>query len=416
MQSIKPYQQPGRQVYFATWRDAATGKRISRSLGTRDKNEAEAMTSQMMLLDQASAGPDSGMGMMVYDEVYELWYGKKRQIQAGLSREADRARIDELERELDKLKKELEIERGYRERYQALSKSIEGARLLASRSSPTLAGVREDYLLNVEPLSRKGMIHKTWFKRFSASLGEDKKLSDIKPAEIAAYIAADAAAHKKDLIRSKKARAVISRFFSWAAVNHGIINPMDQVAAPRLQAKRDIQWHSLEEIEAVLGGMDVYWRALIGTLAYAGLSAHEVRGLERKDLIENKGRRFLRVTPSTERGLKTHKRQRNVAISARLGPLLDAHLAEIGDESPYLFPSQVKTTLGKMWSADMLSHYFGLRLPEGMDALSLRRTFGSLLIRSGKSAEEVAAAMGNSAEMVTAHYGRILGGEVEIDF
>jgi hypothetical protein len=51
-----------------------------------------------------------------------------------------------------------------------------------------------------------------------------------------------------------------------------------------------------------------------------------------------------------------------------------------------------------------------------MNAKSLRRTFGSLLIRSGATEAQVAAAMGNTPSVVRAHYARILGGEVDVDF
>jgi integrase len=46
---------------------------------------------------------------------------------------------------------------------------------------------------------------------------------------------------------------------------------------------------------------------------------------------------------------------------------------------------------------------------------SLRRTFGSFLLRSGASVHEVSAAMGNSAEVVEEHYARILGSEVLVN-
>ena len=54
-------------------------------------------------------------------------------------------------------------------------------------------------------------------------------------------------------------------------------------------------------------------------------------------------------------------------------------------------------------------------LPSNMTALSLRRSFGSLLLRSGKTTSEVAAAMGNTPSMVEKHYARILGNEVNIN-
>lgn len=402
-QRISPYRQGGRKVYCATWRDAVSGKRVSRSLGTRDAGEARAICAQLILLDMAAARPDSAPARLVSAEIFRLWFGVDRQGDG-----ADQARLEDLQRELDAARRELEQERGYRDRYRALARSVEGKRVLALQNSPRLRDCQAAYFADVAKLARKGSAHKTWFKAFSAHLTPGKLLAEITPAEIAAFIDADAEG-KGELIRRQKTRAMISRFFSWAAIAHQLPNPMEQVATTRQQAARDIQWHSLAEIEAALACLPNYWRALIGCMAYAGLSAHEVRGLRSADLIEIRGRHFVRVTPNDGRGLKNHKRQRNVEISTRLSPLLDVHRP--GDA--YLFEGPDGRGA---WRADQLSRELSTRLPKGMDALSLRRSFGSLLIRSGKSAEEVAAAMGNSAEMVARHYGRILGGEVKIDF
>ena len=46
----------------------------------------------------------------------------------------------------------------------------------------------------------------------------------------------------------------------------------------------------------------------------------------------------------------------------------------------------------------------------------MRRTFGSLLIPSGKTEVEVAAAMGSTPAVVRSSYARILGAEVDVDF
>lgn len=55
-------------------------------------------------------------------------------------------------------------------------------------------------------------------------------------------------------------------------------------------------------------------------------------------------------------------------------------------------------------------------LPKGMNAASLRHSFGSLLLRSGKTYAQVAATMGNSEAVVMEHYARIQGREVEVNF
>lgn len=54
-------------------------------------------------------------------------------------------------------------------------------------------------------------------------------------------------------------------------------------------------------------------------------------------------------------------------------------------------------------------------LPAGMSASSLRRTFGSIRLRDGRTTPEVAAEMGNTEDVVRSNYARILGREVRPD-
>ena len=426
----QPFLSPGRHTYNAPVTDWQ-GKRSNKSLGTKDVSEARAICRELNDLAKSQLMPDDSALSLVSPIAYRLFYNEEKFIKlddssAPVTGPIDRGIANVMLAELVALRKQVKELQGFKDRYEALSNSIEGRRLKAEEVSPTMAAVAAAYALDVANLSRKGSLHKTWFKRFSVHVGTDCKISAITPGQIAEYIQLDAAKHPGETIRTKKTRALVSRFFHWAAINHGVPNPMDQVPAPRIQGTRDIAWHTIEEVEAVLGKLPTYWRGLVAVLAYAGLSAHELRGLRREDLHETKsqakakgkravkGLRFLRVTPHDKRSLKTSKRQRNVAISKRLAPILDAHLAELSQDSEYLFPAL--TGSGPMWKADTLTDCIGTWLPKGMTCLSLRRTFGSLLIRSGRTAEEVSAAMGNSPAMVHAHYARILGGEVEIDF
>jgi len=416
-QSISPYQPAGRVGFVCTF-FAPSGKRVTRGLGTKSRAQAKMICMELENLSESAPMPqDAQAAGLVSPTAWRIWFGEAAPEAPGMmgnTLEQLRTQVLGLNSALIEARLELETLRPYVQMYEDLSRSIEGQRAIAAKNSPTLGEVRADYERSVASLSRGGSLHKTFIRRFIEQLGEDRKLVSIKPGEIQAYIAEDAKKHPREAIRPKKVRALASKFFGWCAVNHSIPNPMDRVPSQRIQADKDIQWHSLEEIEAVIRTQNVYWKALIGTLAYAGLSAHELRGLESKDVIESSGRRFLRIAPTDERRLKTAKRRRNVEISKRLAVLIDAHIAAQG-ESRYLFPSSQRSR-GEMWTDDSLTHHLGQHLPDGMDALSLRRTFGSLLIRSGKTAEQVAAAMGNSAAIVTRHYGRILGGEVEIDF
>lgn len=427
---IQPFLSPGRQTYNAPVTDWQ-GKRGNKSLGTKNVSEARAVCRELNDLARSRLLPDDPALSLVSPIAFRLYYNRDKFIKLDEDNPAatgpiDRASASELMSLVVSLRKRVNELEGYKDKYEALAHSLEGRRLKSEQDSPTMADVKDAYTLDVANLSRKGSLHKTWLKLFTVHVGADCKISAITPGQISEYIQLDAAKHPGEAIRTKKTRALVSRFFHWAAINHNVPNPMDQVPAPRIQGKRDIAWHTIEEVEAVLDGLPTYWRGLVAVLAYAGISAHELRGLRREDLHESKskhptkgkravkGMRFMRVTPHSERSLKTSKRQRNVAISKRLAPFLDSHLAELSPDSEYLFPAL--TGSGPMWKDDTLSDCIGTWLPEGMTCLSLRRTFGSLLIRSGRTAEEVSAAMGNSPAMVHAHYARILGGEVEIDF
>ena len=209
----------------------------------------------------------------------------------------------------------------------------------------------------------------------------------------------------------------------------------------------DIVWHSLEEVEAVLAALpDDYWRALVATLAYAGLQLAELIWLRVAD-VDLDGANQIWVTTVADPDdakirhlLKTDHRRRAVNIHTKhLGPRLktfkDAGLC--GQHFFFAMPGAMETRgrksggAGERWLESTLSTVLrghkggkdqkrrkakaGL-LPAGMNAKSLRRTFGSLLLRSGKSYAEVAAAMGNTADVVAEHYARLKSHETKIDF
>jgi len=242
--------------------------------------------------------------------------------------------------------------RGVEEQYLTLSRSIEARQLQAELSSPTMKEAREAYFADAAGLSRGGSVHRTFYNGFAAMIGEDTRLAAITPKQICDYLAHEAATHK-DPARATRIRAIVSRLFSWATLHHGVANPMDQVPAPRLKAEKDIQWPSLEEVGAALKGMTPYWRALIGTLAYAGLSAHELRGVRKDELTTINGQMTIRISPNADRGLKTHKRRRSIAVSKRLEPLLKAHLKGLKKDAVYLFPPLVGKSA--IWHENTLS-------------------------------------------------------------
>jgi len=228
-----------------------------------------------------------------------------------------------------------------------------------------------------------------------------------------------------------RARIWFTKFFTWSSTQWDFINPMPKVQIKINKDYHDIEWHELDELEKMIADIKnvkdidlVYWQALIGVMAYAGLSQHEARALQTKNIDLDK--LTLRVTPSKEANvkLKNKKRVRSIEINEHLKPLLISYIKS-GHPGKYLFPNIYTYQKGKPpWNnrtgLSVALHGKGIRatiLPEYLgeikcSCLSLRRSFGSILIRSGCTAAEVAAAMGNSIAIVEKHYARILAKEV----
>jgi len=321
-----------------------------------------------------------------------------------------------------------ETGKSWKEKYKALSMSIEAQNIIAAQSIPATDKVLEHYADSVRDLHQGGVKYINFMSRFLSFIQFDysKKISAITVFQINKFLLDDIKGNKDKNKRWNKSRISLTKFFNWACSQWPFLNPMDMVKPRSVKAQEDILWHSREDIEELLKGKSEYWRAVIGVMAYAGLSAHELRGLRTEDVIEDEGTHMLRVSPNEDRQLKTAKRKRSVVIHKKyLLPLIQEYLSH-KPESLYLFPPTVGNR--QIWHEDTFSKYLcGTKatakkkaivgiLPKGYNALSLRRTFGSLLIRSGKSEVEVAAAMGNSPEMVRKHYARILGKEISVNF
>lgn len=300
--------------------------------------------------------------------------------------------------------------------------------------------------------------------------GKVLNVADVLPGHIVGFLdeKTDHGDVSRKAIRRRNLRTYLGRFFNWCAQKYQIVSPMSGVKAVPSQAVRrergEIDWHTLKQINAVLAALpenlrlqqnkktavevaagDVaYWRALIATLAFSGLQLAELCWLRVQDfkLSKNGKRATIWVTTVDDPSgngqrhlLKTDNRRRHVDVHARhLLPLLLKHVAFRRAGPHFLFPMPAKrkrkgfVSEGGRCKEITLSTFLrghlggvdrkpthGL-LPKGMNAKSLRRTFGSLLIRSGKSTDEVAAAMGNTPAVVRDHYARILGGEVDVDF
>lgn len=381
---------------------------------------------------------------------------------------ADRARL-RVENENQRaviatFKRDLEVEKQHR---MSLEKSILGRAAVAGARVPLIDKALIDYDLSlktqVSEETRKQLVSVA--KKFRATLTPDRTtLIDITVEDVEKFI--DAHVGNTDQTKQATSRDAIrrrvGRLINWAAERWEYPSQMQRVRTVDKQdierERGDIHWHSLDAVKAALIGLpDDYWRCMAGTLAYAGLQLSELVWLRPQDVTIRTGRASLWVTtvedpedPGAKHLLKTGNRRREVnlhpklllplikeqmkqATSACLFPMPSTHYSKDADgkwktkkmrrwkrrKTRGVTERWIVSTLGTMLRGDPggknKSAVSGF-LPDGMSAKSLRRTFGSLLLRSGKSTAEVATAMGNTEAVVRTHYARLLGCEVDVDF
>lgn len=486
--SVTPFLRPKTRCYVATFR-TASGKRTTGGLGTPELDRARIICSELVLLKNQGARSlaDVPADMILKPRTIELYFETKlkrrpdeRKVpDAGAALEAiepelaayprnvwrfvtplllDRARLSsqntlQAER-LSLLKQDLDDKTAELE---ALSRSILAKVAESTRSIPHLPEALEQYETHLRTVQTPASAasHVALARRFVETLPTGMKTAaDIRPEAVAKFLDEETQRTDPDkpLARRRNLHIRLARFLNWSAETWQYPSPMTAVQAVTRKALRrergEIRWHELPDVEAVVAALDSeYWRALVATLAYAGLQLAELAWLRKTDLHLNGGRGRIWVGPvedPTADGarhlLKTANRERHVDVHPRLLlPRLQAHLDAGGAGELYLFPMpadrrrRTREAEGhpERWRPETLStvlrgHKGGSDpkkrppqpgiLPAGMTAASLRRTFGSLLLRSGKTTAQVAAAMGNTEDVVREHYARLLGCEVDVDF
>ncbi len=358
--------------------------------------------------------------------------------------------------QIGRLKDELQRERTERLN---LERSAIGRSVLAAARVPPIEKAFEQFETHIRAETSRCNAEAvlSTVKNFKASLPPERRtLADVTIDDISGWLDRETgtASEHSRATRRDGVRRRLGRFINWSANRWEYRSQMLSISAvekSELDRERgEIHWHSLEEIEAGLKMLpDDYWRSLVSLLAFAGLQLAELVWLRTSDVtISKNGQRgSVWVTtvddpdaPGARHLLKTGHRRREVQMHPRrLLPLIREHIKSGRAGDVWLFPAlrtyaprgKAKT---KRWSVGYLGHCLrgqagyetrkpqAALLPAGMNAKSLRRTFGSLLLRSRKpdgsrySTGEVAAVMGNTEDVVRTHYARIIGSEVSVDF
>ncbi len=284
-------------------------------------------------------------------------------------------------------------------------------------------------------------------KRFTSTLPPERKNAvEITADDIGRYLDMETAKGEDETKRASRRDAIrrrVGRFINWSAKRWHYQSQMVDIRAVDAGAlereENEIHYHTLAEVTAALESLpNEYWKCLVGALAIAGLHLAELVWLRKSD---------VRITPDGMAGsfsvstvdvgdgekhlLKTKHRKRVVNMHPTLLELVKAYIAagHCGDTFFFAIPKADRVLDGReRWLVNSLStklrgHEGGKRrkktvglLPAGMNAKSLRRTFGSLMLRAGKTTSEIASSMGNTSEVVSKHYAKQRGGEVAVDF
>lgn len=457
---VSPLRRPGREAYSTTFRDIAGGQ-VTRGLGTTDELEARLICDALVLLREREIERPASAPPGLHPRAVALYFGVELETVAEVAHPYDgalevtdhglaslglddrRAVVDAIARahELRARNAELEAEVvDLRHRLEALEASTIARAAAAADRCPPMSTALELFETHLHASVSKGQADALMSitRRFTGSLKGVRTPAHVTPDHVSTWIDDFCKGADKAATRRWKARLRVGRFLNWAAKLYGFPSPMYQVPAPtahQLQRESgEIHWHALKDVDAAIKALpDDYWKALVATLAFAGLRIAELVWLRRSDIeLVGKRRQIWVSTVDDGHGgrheLKTGHSRRTVEVHpTKLWPLLKKHLAKTkGEVFAFPMPEDVKRQARlsgghtERWVTATLSRRLsggvGGFLPEGMSARTLRRTFGSLMLRDGKSVAEVAAAMGNTPAVVQAHYARILGSEVRVGF
>lgn len=310
----------------------------------------------------------------------------------------------------------------------------------------TLAEEAEKYLNDyyTRKVSRKrhGIMRST-IHRFIEDMGKNRKADDVSEAEVTKYVQGYHAADGKAITEERRHAIRLAVCTFMETVTDGVF--------ARQRVKR-VSTHSVErerrtpvylepaEAAALLEKMKElhgqYWHDFAAIQLHMGWRPTEVALLQKVNVTKT----HIELMPVQEERHGTwHAKtgRRVVQIHADVEAVVKRRMKQSKGELLFPFP-QKKTTKGKLrkrqttakgllaegWDHDVLSKEYvaklraaakAARLKKKVDSRTLRRTFGSLAIRSGVTIEALAAVMGNRPQIVRRHYARLLPDEVSLN-
>lgn len=323
-------------------------------------------------------------------------------------------------KEVERLRDELITTKEELHKYKTLwlsYKETETAMVIeAYNNSPSLKDAVETYIdKSLCNLFAGGSNDKTTVNRLVDHLPHNPRLSEIKPSEISEFIEkwciGDYKFPKK---RYNTLRKHVNRFFNWAYKMHDVQSPMRKVDSMRRVEFSEITYFDYDYLDEMISGLELYWKAVVSTLCFAGLRRNELLGLRVQDIYKSDGKYFIRVIDHEERTLKNNETGRDIPVSEkRLKPIIVDYLNSDLPGEKYLFPAL--NGRGEMWKRTSFNLKFMDAVPDGVDCRSLRRSFNQNNIRSGMSREDTSILSGHSVTVNAKHYARKEAKEIDLE-
>jgi len=213
-------------------------------------------------------------------------------------------------------------------------------------------------------------------------------------------------------------RAQIRRHCLKFLEDSGAVMARKAIPAPKdSEIRRDrgaIRWLERSQAEAMHKNLEPFFADMFLTQITLGLRPEELLTLKATDFSPEY--KILTLSPNGEFTLKTGSRSFSLATLPELRKMFERR----AKANELIFPNP---TTDEPWKN---AHWFNRNYRRKLRAAAVaagvtmkidnrigRRTCGSLLLRGGKSVEEVAALLGNSPDVCRAHYAAILAREVD---
>lgn len=460
-QKISAIQASGRPGFVVNFVHPRTGRRVSRSLQTRDESQAKQIALDLERLARNPAlwslNP-ADTRLQTFDILaLEIFFGapvnrpppanpisnQMRAAIAALAAAGLLPHIGKMEESSPELEKERELRIAAEQRALNAERALQDTELELQRYrraankhiSATLQEARDAFFQSYPPGRAETTVRMVFsaVTRFVNSIGPAKNVGKVRSQEIDQWLrdykGVDGTA--VGAITRKRRKAYLSIFWRWAQREYDLAeNPISNTA-PIAGAQRYPEniraVRRLEEIQALLEALTPwpYWRAWVATAILAGPRWAEQAWLKVEDVYIKEG--YLRIATRTSGpqivGTKTG-RERNINIEkTTLLPILKEHLAAHEGRYPWLFPSTLdcsvprKKTLLGLWSGSsaFLDSWKAVAQAArkssgkqgafwGFGPSEWRHTFGTALGMCGFSSLEISRLMGNSPQIAERHY------------